>query len=115
MCGILVKSNQINAPSRGTRVKSMILGVFGYWVNPLSEYSPQGRSQDLGGGGARIVFFRFRNLHVATCSLLGGFGGMPTPPRKLFKMVSFGEFWCVFRSDFAFKIFQKLSFFLCKK
>ena len=25
----------------------------------------QGRSQDLGGGGPRIFFFRFGNLHVA--------------------------------------------------
>ena len=35
------------------------------------------------GGGPRIFFFRFGNLHVAKpYALLGGFGGMPQ--RKLF-------------------------------
>ena len=57
----------------------------------MSPQMYQGRSQDL-GGGARIFFFRFGNLHVA---LLGGFEGMP-PRENLFKMVQFGAFWCVF-------------------
>ena len=48
------------------------------------------------GGGARIYFFRFGNLHVAKpCALLGGFGGMP--PREIFlkwcNMVRFGVYF----------------------
>ena len=38
-------------------------------------------------------------------ALLGGFGGMP-PPRKFFKMMQFGAFWCIFGSDFVLKKFQ---------
>ena len=50
----------------------------------------QGRPQDLAGGGPRIFFFRFVNLHVAkrhaahgkAMRFASGFGGMP--PRENF-------------------------------
>ena len=32
------------------------------------------------------------------------------PPRKFFKMVQIGAFWCIFGTDFVFKKFQKLPF-----
>ena len=54
----------------------------------------------------KSILFRFGNLHVAR----GVWGHAPL--RKFFKMVQFGAFWCVFRSDLVFKIFQKLSFFI---
>ena len=34
------------------------------------------------------------------------------PQRKFFKMVQFGAFWCIFGSEFVFKKFQKLPFFI---
>ena len=61
------------------------------------------------GGGPRKIFFRFGNLHVAK---LGGPGGMPPPPRNLFEMVQFGAFWCIYGSDFVFKKFNKLPFYI---
>ena len=74
----------------------------------------QGRPQDLAGGGPRIFFLRFGNLHVAKpCALLGGFGGMP-PRENFFKMVQFGAFWCIFRSDFVFKKISKITIFYIK-
>ena len=67
----------------------------------------QGRPQDLGGGGARIFFLRFGNLHVAkrhaahgeAMRFARGVRGH-APPRKFLKMVQFGAFWCIFASDF---------------
>ena len=44
------------------------------------------------------------------CALLGGSGGML--PREIFKMVQFGAFWRIFLSNFVFKKFQKLPFFI---
>ena len=57
----------------------------------------QGRPQDLGGGGPRIIFFRFGNLHVAkrhaahgsAMRIARGVRGH-APPRKFFKTVQFG-------------------------
>ena len=43
------------------------------------------------------------------CALRGGFGGMP--PQNFFLN---GTIWCVFWSDFVFKIFKKLLFFYIK-
>ena len=40
-------------------------------------------------------------------AFLGGFGGMP--PREIFLN---GAIWCIFGSDFVFKKFQKLLFFI---
>ena len=60
----------------------------------------QGRSQDLGGGGAKNFFvFRFGNLHVAmrhaahgeAMRIARGVRGH-APPRKFFKTVQFGAF-----------------------
>ena len=59
----------------------------------------QGRSQDLGGGGPRIFFFRFGNLHVAkrhaahgeAMRIARGVRGHASP-RKFFKTVQFGAF-----------------------
>ena len=63
----------------------------------------QGRPQDLGGGGPRIFFFRFGNLHVAkrhaahgkAMRIARGVRGH-APPRNFFKTVQFGAFWGVF-------------------
>ena len=71
----------------------------------------QGRSQDLGGGGARNIFFRCGDLHGEAMRFVRGVRGH-APPRKFFKMVQFGAFWCIFGSDFVFKKFQKLPFFI---
>ena len=59
----------------------------------------QGRPQDLGGGGPRIYFFRFGNLHVAkrhaahgeAMRIARGVRGH-APPRNFFKTVQFGAF-----------------------
>ena len=59
----------------------------------------QGRPQDLGGGGPRIFFFRFGNLHVVkrhaahgeAMRIARGVRGH-APPRKFFKTVQFGAF-----------------------
>ena len=66
----------------------------------------QGRSQDLAGGGGKNYFFQIWKFACAR--------GVRrhAPPRKFFKMVQFGAFWCIFRSDFVFKKFQKLPFFI---
>ena len=42
---------------------------------------------------------------------IGGFGGMP-PRENFFKWCNLVRFWCIFGSDFAFKKFQKLLFFI---
>ena len=65
----------------------------------------QGRPQDLagGGGGQELFFSRFGNLHVAkrhaahgeAMRFARGVRGH-APPRKFFKMVQFGAFWCIF-------------------
>ena len=34
----------------------------------------------------------------------------PPPPRKFFKMVQFGAFWCIFLSDFILKNFNNYHF-----
>ena len=79
---------------------------FGYPYNDLvickdsTDYLPlQGRPQDLGGGGPRIFFFRFGNLHVAkrhavhgeAMRIARGVRGH-APQRKIFKTVQFGAF-----------------------
>ena len=62
-------------------------------------YSNQGRTQDLGGGGPRIFFFRFGNLHVAKRHAAHGEAMLiargvrgHAPPRNFFKTVQFGAF-----------------------
>ena len=55
------------------------------------------------GGDQEIFFFRFGNLHVAkrhaahgkAMRFARGVRGH-APPRKFFKMVQFGAFWCIF-------------------
>ena len=59
------------------------------------------------GGGPRIFFLRFGNVHVAkrhaahgeAMRFARGVRGHASP-RKFFKMVQFGAFWCLFGSDF---------------
>ena len=59
----------------------------------------QGRPQDLGGGGPRIFFFRFGNLHVAkqhaahgkAMRMARGVRGH-APPKFFFETVQFGAF-----------------------
>ena len=36
------------------------------------------------------------------------------PRENFFKMLQFGAFWCIFGSDFVFKIFLKNYYFLYK-
>ena len=55
------------------------------------------------GGGAKIFFFRFGNLHVAKRSAAYGEAMRfargargHASPRRFFKMVQFGAFWCIF-------------------
>ena len=55
------------------------------------------------GGGARNIFFRNEAMRFAR----GDRGH--APPRNVFKIVQFGDFWCIFGSDFVFK---KLPFFI---
>ena len=70
-------------------------------------------------GGARNIVFRFGNLHVAkqhaahseAMRFARGIRGH-APPRNFFKMVQFGAFWCIFGSNFVFKKFQNLLFFI---
>ena len=76
----------------------------------LLAYYTRGVPRIWEGGGPRIFFFQILKFPCRE-ALLGGFGGMP-PPRKFFKMVQFGAFWCIFGSDFVFKKFQKLPFFI---
>ena len=45
---------------------------------------------------------RSEALHIVR-----GFGGMP-PPHNFFIMVRFCAVWCIFRSNFVYKKFQKL-------
>ena len=69
----------------------------------------QGRPQDLVGGGQEF-FFRFGNLHVA-CALLGGFGGMPPPPRENFlKWCNFVRFNVYFDQILSLKNFKSYHF-----
>ena len=64
-----------------------------------TPHHPQGRPQDLGGGGQEFVFFRFGNLHVAkrhaahgeAMRIARGVRGH-APPRIFFKTVQFGAF-----------------------
>ena len=72
-------------------------------------YYLQRRSQDLTGGGKNYFFqiWKFA-CREATC---WGLGGMP-PSEKLFKMVQFDAFRCIFGSNFVFKKFFKLPFFI---
>ena len=50
-----------------------------------------------------------------TCALIArGFVGMPELLRKLFKIVQFCSFWCIFGSDFMLKKCFKLQFFYIK-
>ena len=57
----------------------------------------QWRSQNLtAGGGGPEYFFRFVNLHAA-------------------KLGQFGEFWCIFGSDFALIIFLILQILIKSK
>ena len=48
-----------------------------------NKYCLQGRPQDLGGGGPRIFFFRFVNLHVEAMRIARGVWGH-APPRNFF-------------------------------
>ena len=68
----------------------------------LSEYNT-GASPGFGGGAKNFFFFRFGNLHDAKrhaahgepMRFARGVRGH-SPPRKFFKMVQFGAFWCIF-------------------
>ena len=71
-----------------------------------------GASPGFGRGEPRIFFANICKLHVAKrhaahgeamCFARGVRGH--APPRKFFKMVQFGAFWCIFGSDFVFKKF----------
>ena len=62
-----------------------------------------GASPGFGRRGAKNIFFRFGNLHVAkrhaahgeAMRFVRGVRGMP-PREFFFKMVQFGAFWCIF-------------------
>ena len=71
----------------------------------------QGRPQDLaGGGGPRIFFFRFGNLHVAKpCALLGGFGGM-SPRENFLKWCNLVRFGVYFDPILSLKNFKNYHF-----
>ena len=63
-----------------------------------------------GGGGARIFYFRFGNLHVAK---LGGFGGMPPPPRENFyKWCNLVRFGVYFDQILSLKFFKNYHFYI---
>ena len=70
-------------------------------------------------GGAKKYFFQIWNLHVTkrhaahgeAMRFARGVRGH-APLRIFFKIVQFGPFWCIFGSDFVFKKFQKLLFFI---
>ena len=80
----------------------------------ISSY--QGRPQDLAGGGPRIFFSRFGNLHVAMslrmakpCALLGGFGGMP-PRENFLKWCNLVRFGVYFDQILSLKNFKNTIF-----
>ena len=78
------------------------------WKNSCGRPWSQGVPR-IWQGGPRIFF---SDLEICMSrSFARGFGGMP-PTRKFFKMVQFGAFWCIFGSDFVFKKYQKLPFFI---
>ena len=62
-----------------------------------------------GGGGARIFFFRFGNLHVAEMRFARGIRGHD-PPRNFFKMVQFGAFGVYFDHILSLKYFKNYHF-----
>ena len=71
----------------------------GYCEHGLfSEDDVQGRPQDLAGGGGGSRFF-FSDLEFAR-----GFGGMPPPPRKFFKMVQLVRVGVYFDQILSLKI-----------
>ena len=70
----------------------------------------QGRIQDLAGRGARNIFFRFGNLHVA---LLEGLGGIPLLlPRIFFKWYNFVRFGVYLDQILSLKKFKKHLFYI---
>ena len=89
-------------------------------LNSIISGMIQGRSQDLGGGGARIFFLdleicmsRSDMLRLAKLyALLGGFGDMP--PKKAFLN---GAIWCVLVCiliRFSLQNFKKIIIFYIK-
>ena len=69
-------------------------------------------------GEDNSFFSKFGNLHVAKpCALLGGFGGMPPPPREIFFklciLVRFGVYF-VYKNfknyHFLYKNFKNCNF-----
>ena len=81
----------------------------------------QGRPQDLGGGGPRIFFFRFVNLHVAkrhaahgeAMRIARGFGGM-LPQENFLKRCNLVRFRVYFDQILSL-FFSKKCHFLSKK
>ena len=75
---------------------------------------------DRGGGGGRIFFFRFGNLHVAKlhaalvkpCALLGGFGSM-LPRENVLKCCNLVRFGVYFDQILSLKFINNYHF-LCK-
>ena len=75
-----------------------------------TTHKNQGRPQDLAGGGPRIFFFRFVNLHVAKpCAMLGGFGGM-LPRENFLKWCHLVRFGVYFDQILSLKNFKNYYF-----
>ena len=84
--------------------------------NSLKGPYNQRRPQDLGGGGLRIFFFRFGNLHVAMRHAAHGLAmRIAFSPEKIFLN---GAIWCVLGCiliRFCLYFFFKNYHFLYKK
>ena len=54
-------------------------------------------------------------MQIIACRKATGVQGHAPPPRKFFRIVQFGAFWCIFGSDFVFKKFLEITIFYIKK
>ena len=106
----------IHSENDGFRKKIMILVTI-FATNCIScdmyKYGGlRGRIQGLAAPWwAKKDFFQIRKFAYRESK---GVRGHAPPPRNLFKMVQFGAFGCIFGSDFVFKKFNKLPFFISK-
>ena len=81
----------------------------------MNQHIIQGRSQDLGGGGAKNNFFSDLEICMSRseCALLGGFVGM-SPWENYLKWCNLVRFGVYFDPILSLKIFKKY-YFLYKK
>ena len=100
------------------QLKNHGLCILTYGIFGKKHCTLQGRPQDLAGGGARIFFFRFGNLHVAkrhaahgeAIRFARGVWGHAPPPRKFFKMVNLMRFGVYFDQILSLKNFNNYHF-----